>query len=133
MAAPESPASEPDAILTSDEVSFENPVPGSNDQRMVGRFDEGLEPMESTHVRVALTLNDKPCVDALAAVTAEVEVGESDATSTVTRGGTVTVTVLVRLKDPRWATAAREIIALPITIASSERRNLTILQSLQVP
>ncbi|HVT03891.1 MAG TPA: hypothetical protein VHL58_11025 [Thermoanaerobaculia bacterium] len=48
----------------------------------------------------------------------------------MTRGGTVTVTVWVRLlKDPRCATAAREIIALPITIASSVRRSLTIYRA----
>jgi hypothetical protein len=65
---------------------------------------------------------------------AEASAGENDATCTLTRGGTVTVTVWVRLlEDPRWATAAREIIALPITIASIERRSLTILQSLQLP
>lgn len=129
VAALESPASAPDAILTFDEVNFENPVPGSRDQRTGLSSEEGLEPIESTHARVALTFSDRPCVDGLmlAALEAETEVGENDATCTFTRGGTVTVTVWVRLlEDSRWATAPREIIALPITIASSELRSLTI-------
>jgi hypothetical protein len=42
----------------------------------------------------------------------------------------VTETVCVRLlEDPRWATAPREIIALPITIASKERRSMTIYRA----
>src|SRR4030081_291936 len=123
VAALGSPATAPEAILTLDEVSLENPVPGSSDQRTAPSSEEELEPIESTHVPVALTFSDRPCVDGLtiAALAAEAEVGENDATCTFTRGGTVTVTVWVRLlEDPCWATAAREMIALPITIASSE-------------
>jgi hypothetical protein len=136
FAGPESPDNEPDAILTFEEVSFENPEPGSSDQRTGLSAEEGLEPIESTHACVPLTFSDSPCVDGLTLPTlrAEAGAGENDATCTLTRGGTVTVTVWVRLlEDPRWATAAREIIALPITIASIERRSLTILQSLQLP
>jgi len=136
VAAPASTASAPDAILTFDEVSLENPVPDSSDQRTALSSEEGLEPIESTHVRVALTFSDRPCVDGftLAALEAEAEVGDNDATCTLTRGGTVTLTVWVRLlEDPCWATAARETIALPITIASSESRIRAILQSLQLP
>lgn len=132
----ESPASEPDAILTFEELSFEKPVPGSSDQRTALSAEEGLEPMESTHACVPLTFNDSPCVDGLTlpTLTAEAVGGENDATCTFTRGGTVTVTVWVRLlEDPRWASAAREIIVLPITIANTKWRSLTILQSLQLP
>jgi hypothetical protein len=135
VAALGSPATAPEAILTFDEVSLENPVPGSSDQRTAPSSDEELEPIESTHVLVALTFSDRPCVDGLtiAALAAEAEVGENDATCTFTRGGTVTETVWVRLlEDPCWATAAREMIALPITIASSESRIRAILQSLQL-
>ena len=133
VAALGSPASEPDAILICDEVSFENPVPASSDQRTIAfGCEEGFEPMESTHACVALTFSDRPWVDGLtlAAPTADVDTGEKEATCTFTRGGTVTVTVcMTLLEDPRWATAARESIALPIMIANSERRILTILQS----
>ncbi len=96
LAALWSPPMVPEAILTCDEVSFENPVPGSSDQRTVALgAEEGLEPMESTHACVALTFSDRPCVEglALSALTAEIEVGENEATCTLTRGGTVTVTV----------------------------------------
>lgn len=137
VAALESPACVPDATLTCDEVSFENPVPDSSDQRtFVFGSEEGLEPMERTHAWVALTFSDRPCVEGLRlpALIAETEVGENEATCTFTRGGTVTLTVCVRLlEDPRCATAPRENMALPIAITSSERRSLTILQSLQLP
>jgi hypothetical protein len=135
VAALGSPATAPEAILTFDEVSLENPAPGSSDQRTAPSSEDELEPIESTHVLVALTFSDRPCVDGLtlAALAAEAEVGENDATCTFTRGGTVTLTVWVRLlEDPCWATAAREMIALPITIASSESRIRAILQSLQL-
>ena len=133
VAALGSTASVPDAILTCEEVSFENPVPGSSDHRTFWFCcEEGLEPIESTHAWVALTFRDKPRVEEVAfpALTAEMEVGESGATCIFTRGGTVTLTVCVRLlEDPCCATAAREIIALPITIASKERRSLTIYRA----
>jgi hypothetical protein len=133
LAALWSPPMVPEAILTCDDVSFENPVPGSSDQRTVALgAEEGLEPMESTHACVALTFSDRPWVDGLTlpTLTADVNVGENEATCTFTRGGTVTVIVWVRLlEDPRWATAAREIIALPTTIASNERRSLTIYRA----
>jgi hypothetical protein len=134
VAALGSPATAPDAILTFDEVSLENPVPDSSDQRTAPSSEEGFEPIESTHARVALTFSDRPCVDGLTLAALEAEVGENDATCTFTRGGTVTLTVWVRLlEDPSWATAAREMSALPITIASSESRIRAILQSLQLP
>jgi hypothetical protein len=101
VAALESPACVPDA-MTRDEGSFENPVPGSSDHRTFAfSSEEGLEPMESTHARVALTFSDKPWVEGLTllALTAEIEAGESEATCTFTRGGTVTVTVWVRLLE----------------------------------
>ena len=137
VAALESPACVPDARLTWDEVSFENPVPDSSDQRtFVFGSEAGLEPMERTHGWVALTFSDRPCVEGLRlpAPTAKTEVGENEATCTFTRGGTVTLTVCVRLlEDPRCATAPLGNMALPIAITSSERRSLTILQSLQLP
>jgi hypothetical protein len=133
VAALGSTASVPDAILTWEEESFENPVPGSSDHRTFWfGCEEGLEPIESTHACVALTFSDKPCVEEVAfpALTAEMEVGENEATWTFTRGGTVTLTVCVRLlEDPCCATAGREIIALPITIASNEQRSPTIYRA----
>jgi hypothetical protein len=64
VAAVGSTARVPDAILTCEDVSFENPAPDSSDHRT---FElccaEGLEPMESTHAWVALTFSDKPCVE----------------------------------------------------------------------
>lgn len=133
VAAPGSTASVPDAILTCEEESFENPVPGSSDHRTFAFCcEEGLEPMVSTHACVALTFSDKPCGEGalLPALTAEMEAAENEATCTLTRGGTVTLTVWVRLlEDPRWASAAREISVLPITIASKERRSLTIYRA----
>jgi hypothetical protein len=103
VAALASPAFVPDAT-TCDEVSFEKPVPASRDHRTFAlRSDEELESMESTHARVELTLSDKPRVaGAIVPLTAEVEIGEIDATCTLTRDGTVTLTVWVRLlDDPR--------------------------------
>jgi hypothetical protein len=71
----------PDA-MTCDDVSFENPVPGSSDHRTFAFRSEGLELIESTQAREALTLKDKPCVEGLTvlALTAEIEVGASEAT-----------------------------------------------------
>jgi hypothetical protein len=133
VAALESPACVPDARLTCDEVSFENPVPDSSDQRtFVFASEEGLEPMERTHAWVALTFSDRPCVEGLRlpALTAETEVAENEATCTFTREGTVTLTVCVRLLvDPRCATAPLGNIALPIAITSSERRIPTIYRA----
>jgi hypothetical protein len=100
-----STATVPDAMRTCDDVSFENPAPASSDHRTFAFCcEEGLEPMVSTHACVALTFSDKPCVEevVLPALAAETGVGESEATWTLTRGGTVTLTVCVRLlKDPR--------------------------------
>jgi hypothetical protein len=94
----------PEAILTWDEESFENPATGSSDHRTFAVFrEEGFEPMESTHACVALTFSDKPWVEefGLPALTAEIGVVASDANWTLTRGGTVTLRVCVRLlKDP---------------------------------
>jgi hypothetical protein len=131
VAALASPAFAPDAT-TCEELSFEKPAPASRDHRTFApRSDEELDPMESTHARVELTLSDNPRVaGAIVPLTAEVAVGDIDATCTLTRDGTVTLTVWVRLlEDPRCATAAREIIALPITIASSESRSLSIYRA----
>jgi hypothetical protein len=103
VAALASPAFVPDAT-TCDEVSFEKPAPASRDHRTFAfRSAEELEPIESTQARVELTLSDKPRVaGAIVPLTAEVEIGEIDATCTLTRGGTVTLTVWVRLlEDPR--------------------------------
>ena len=100
FAALASPVCVPDA-MTCDDVSFENPVPGSSDHRTFAFSSEGLELIESTHARDALTFRDKPNVEGLTipALTAEIEVGESEATCTFTRGGTVTETVWVRLLE----------------------------------
>jgi hypothetical protein len=137
VAALGSTASAPDAILTCEAVSFENPAPGSSDHRTFALCcEEGLDPMESTHACVALTFSDNPCAEemVLPALAAETELGASEATCTFTRGGTVTLTVWVRLlEDPCWATAAREIIALPITIASKDRRSLSIYRASRYP
>jgi hypothetical protein len=98
-----SPTCVPEAT-TCDDVSFENPVSGSSDHRTFAFCSEGLELIESTQARDARTFRDKPCVEGLTplALTAEIDVRESEATCTFTRGGTVTVTVCVRLlEDPR--------------------------------
>ena len=87
----------PDARLTCAVVNVENPEPESSDQRMgelrVAR--EALDPIESTHASVALTLSERPCVDAFTFPT--LTAGATDAamrpTCTFTRGGTLTVTV----------------------------------------
>jgi hypothetical protein len=56
----------PDAILTFVEVNFENPELASSDQRTCeARAEEAPDPIESTHACVALTLSERPCVDAL--------------------------------------------------------------------
>ena len=65
---------EPDAILTCDEVKVENPALGPSDQRTgVFRVVEELEAIESTHARVALTFNERPCVVGLTLPTLTVE------------------------------------------------------------
>ena len=83
VAAMDSPAIEPDAILTCDEVKFENPALGWSDQR-AGVFPvaEELEAIDSTHARVALTFSERPCVDGLTLPTlaAEVAAGANAAT-----------------------------------------------------
>jgi hypothetical protein len=92
----------PDAILTFEEVSLANPLPDSSDQRTDEfRSEDGFDPIESTHACVALTFNERPWVDGarLPASTAEVDVRASEATCTFTRGGTVTLTVCVRLLE----------------------------------
>jgi len=126
IAALGSAARAPDAILTCDAVSFENPAPGSSDHSTFEfKTEDGFEPIESTHACEPLTFRERAGVDGPTVTGKTVE--EGDATSTFRRGGTVTNTVCVRLlKDGRWAGATREIIALPTTIASNERRNLTI-------
>jgi hypothetical protein len=125
-------AREPDATLTCEDVSFENPAPDWSDHRTFefGSDDE-FEPIDSTHACVAFTFSERPWVDAPAfvALTAEAEADEKAATFTFTRGGTVTYTVCVRLvEDPACATAPREISALPTTIASNER-SMTIYRA----
>jgi hypothetical protein len=61
IADPGSTANLPDAILVCAEVSFENPVPGSSDQRTFAfGADDGLAPIDSTHACVALTFSDTP-------------------------------------------------------------------------
>jgi hypothetical protein len=128
----------PDAMLTWFDVNVENPEPDPSDQRTgaLRLTEELLDPTESTHARVALTLSERPWADAFAvpAVIAGAADVATAATCTFTRGGTVTVTMWVRLlEDPRCAMAARDIIALPTTSTRSVRRNQTILQSLQSP
>jgi hypothetical protein len=58
---------EPDAILTSVELNFENPEFASRDQRIDAvRGPDGIsEPMERTQPRVALTFKERLCVDVL--------------------------------------------------------------------
>ena len=77
VAALDSPAIEPDAILTCDDVNVENPALGSSDQRTgVFRAVEELEAIESTHARVALTFTERPCVDGLMLPTLMAEAAE---------------------------------------------------------
>jgi hypothetical protein len=56
----------PDARPTCAVVNVENPEPESSDQRMgeLRVAGEALDPIESTHAAVALTLSERPCVDA---------------------------------------------------------------------
>jgi hypothetical protein len=87
----------PDATLTWADVKLENPDAGLSDQR-IGELrvaDEASDPTESTHACVALTLTERPCVDALTFPTlmAEAATGANAPICTFTRGGTVTVTV----------------------------------------
>jgi hypothetical protein len=83
--------------LTWFDVKLENPDAGLSDQR-IGELrvaDEASDPTESTHACVALTLTERPCVAAftLPTLIAAVVAGENAPTCTLTRGGTVTVTV----------------------------------------
>jgi hypothetical protein len=87
----------PDATLTWVDVKLENPDAGLSDQP-IGELrvaDEATEPTESTHACVALTLTERPCVDALtfATLMAEAAAPANAPICTFTRGGTVTVTV----------------------------------------
>ena len=80
VAALDSPAIEPDAILTCDEVNLENPALGSSDQRTGALcVVEELEPIESTHACVALTFRERPCVDGVTLPTLAAEVAEGAA------------------------------------------------------
>jgi hypothetical protein len=87
----------PEATLTWVDVKLENPEPGLSDQRIaeVRVVEEASDPTESTHACVALTLTERPCVDALTLpmLMAGIAVGVKAPTCTFTRGGTVTVTV----------------------------------------
>jgi hypothetical protein len=124
---------EPDAILTFVEFNVENPALASLDQRTCeAPTDETPDPIDSTHACVALTLSESPCVDALMFPTPATEraVVAKAPTWTFTLGGTVTLTMWVRLlDDPYCAAAGREIIAVPITAASSVRRSPTIFRA----
>ena len=120
----------PDATLTSLGDNAENPELGSSDQ-LTGELcvtEDALEPTESTQPCVALTLSERPCVDELTLPT--LMDGLAEASCTFTRGGTVTITVWVRLlEEPCCASATREIIALAIATASIARRSETIYRA----
>jgi hypothetical protein len=121
----------PDAITTSAD-NFEKPAAELSDQRIseLPVVEARVLPIERIHVRVAFTVRARPRVGSFAELTARsVGVAESAATCTLTLGGTVTVTVLVRLEDACCALAGCDIIVIPIAIAMTMPRCPTIFRA----
>jgi len=88
----------PDAIVALRDVTVANAERGSRDHWCWDR--RATDPIDSVHGCVALMLNAKPSV--VCPETARAVVGAAAATGatcTLTRGGTVTLTVWVRLAD----------------------------------
>jgi hypothetical protein len=121
----------PDAITASDD-NLEKPAAESSDQRILEAAAEEVraDPIERIQVRVALTVRATPRVGSFALLTERsVGAAESAAISTLTLGGTVTVTVWVRLEDACCALAGSEIIVIPNATAISVRRYPTIFRA----
>ncbi len=88
--------SDPEATVISPVARLVNPAFACCDQRIGDlRVPEAADAIERTHARVALTVSEMPCVDALGVLLPTTAVGENETapTWTFTRGGTVTLTV----------------------------------------